>query len=163
MSVANSFDGEMDTRANATQKTHNSARKFFNKFIGAYYNEGRRPSEEHYKYLDDMNVHDVCGTVLDKGSLDTPNDPPVRKILSQFANYSLAVVKKDNGDNYQPDVIVQYFNSTKYFRASQYPVDPEQKEEWLARLDSIVPSLGERHFTDLCRRWRWLTVNNKQV
>jgi hypothetical protein len=106
-------DDELNIHQSNTARTHKSAVKFYNRFVDEH-NAGK-PPEDRIKHFSQLTQDDVCGVVLENKSLANPNDPPVRSIMSKFAKWGLNAKhgSDNNKKNYQPDVIVQYFNSFK--------------------------------------------------
>jgi len=108
----NDDDGRVDELNyvdEGTEKGYNSAIKLWNTDFAP--NQG-------YAKVDHLTKEFVCGEVLQNGSLLNQNDPPIRKPLSEFANFLLQVKQtsgEKDGKHYSVGTILQYLSGVKTF------------------------------------------------
>ncbi|KAL7500099.1 hypothetical protein ACHAWT_009486 [Skeletonema menzelii] len=78
---------------------------------------------QKYDKVEQLTKQFVCGEVLPNGSLVNQNDPPIRKPLSEFANYLLQAKQKSGekkGKHYGVGTILQYLSGVKTYLFKKY-------------------------------------------
>lgn len=76
-----------------------------------------------YARVEHLTKQFVCGEILPNGSLANQNDPPIRKPLSEFANYLLQAKQKSGerkGKHYGVGTILQYLSGVKTYLFKKY-------------------------------------------
>ena len=93
---------ELEVRASRTISGHNQAKDKWNEFANL----------QNYPIFRILTGIDVCGEVLNNGSLANANDPPIRKMMAEFATHLLNR-KLLNGNYHRPGAVVQFFSTFK--------------------------------------------------
>ena len=93
---------ELEVRASSTISGHNQAKDKWNEFANL----------QNYPIFRILTGIDVCGEVLNNGSLANANDPPIRKMMAEFGTHLLNR-KLLNGNYHRSGAVVQFFSPFK--------------------------------------------------
>ena len=96
---------ELESKSTSTKGGHMTVIRQWNLFA----------QEQRYPLWDALTEKDVCGTVHENGSLADQHNPPLRKMMAEYASYLLQYTFEEHGKKkyYKTKVVAQKFNTLK--------------------------------------------------
>lgn len=141
----------LDTRAPKTAEGHKKGIDKWDEFA--------KVQNPPYPFFGNLSVDDVCGKVLENGSMANAANPPIRKMMAEFANF-LRTRKKAGGGFHQVQGMLQFFSTFKAALFKKFPPleYAGSSPEWYSELYN---GLGNRASAEAMKRGEKL--RNKAV
>ena len=111
-------------RASTTSKGYSAAMKWYNNFAAI---QGRPLWTDP-----ELTEKWACGDQYESGFLKNPFEPPVSRVLGEFAQFLLGKHKNDGKDFFKPDSQTQYLSGvkTEMFKRFKFLGIPDDSPQW---------------------------------